>query len=135
MSGLTKKKRPAIKAKYGPQPYMKMLVSSSPWLRFARGPGKQFGRLTYTDEQLVVTVSNRLKMQNAAFERSKTAFGRLCNFILWEDAHYIEFTGVHLGQLFRGGGLTVPDAVKGGTTYLVRRDVVEECLAVLTSDD
>lgn len=71
------------------------------WIKVARGVGDAMQRLTYADDELLVSLGNSLKLHELSVRESRSLWGRLMGlFTRRVDPDSIEIDGMRLQQLF-----------------------------------
>ncbi|MES0809592.1 hypothetical protein ABLO27_08935 [Roseibium sp. SCPC15] len=68
---------------------------------------------------------NSLIIAGATLKRKRSFLGRLYNRIAAEDPDYIQMSGARLKEVLPVAGYPVPDEIRPGTEYALRRDIVE----------
>ncbi|MES0880128.1 hypothetical protein [Roseibium sp. SCP14] len=68
---------------------------------------------------------NRLMIADATLKRKRSFLGRLYNLLAAEDPAYIQMSGARLKEVLPAAGYPVPDEIRPGTEYALRRDIVE----------
>jgi hypothetical protein len=68
---------------------------------------------------------NRLGIAGATLRRKQSFIGRIYNLMTAEDPDYIQMSGARLKEVLPVAGYPVPDDIRPGTEYALRRDIVE----------
>jgi hypothetical protein len=99
------------------------------WLKFVRRANRFAQRLTYSDEELLVSLSNSLKMRELEIEEQGSLQGKLMTFFVGKDSgDTIEIDGVRLKRLVELTGLGPREDVDIDQVYAVKLAAFRELL-------
>ncbi|MCR9212814.1 MAG: hypothetical protein NXI13_03795 [Proteobacteria bacterium] len=95
-------------------------LSNDPISKMARGYGKEVGKLSYSREDLSISIQNLLRAHLADVEKSKSLFGRITHFFSQPiDPEYLELDGNRVISLLVSADESVPDNVQIDRYYKV----------------
>ena len=97
-------------------------------LRVARAVGELASRWRYSDEELIVHVTNKVKHINLVIEKGSGFFGRLMNRMTREDPEYIVLDGLVVMQLHELIGQKPPVDIDINATYRAHHQEVRGLL-------
>lgn len=97
----------------------RLALADSFWLRVARRLGEAWARRPYDYDELMVHVSNKIKLLDVAIARNSTLPGRMYNKITGEDLDFVVLDGLVVKQLFDFIGEKPPIAVSVSSKYRV----------------
>ncbi len=106
------------------QKTLKMMLDTNFRLRIARGVGQLMTNLPFEPDQLLVHISNKLKLNDAVFQRKTTFLGKLINRLTREDPDLIILDGIAARQLFEFADKPPPNDIDINSRYEVHRDIV-----------
>ena len=96
-----------------------LVLPGSFWLRVARRTGKAWERFSYEYDELMVHVSNKLKLLDVSIARNSTFLGRMYNKIFGEESDFVVLDGIVVKQLFDLIGEDPPVSVSSDSKYRV----------------
>ena len=102
----------------------RVILPSSFWIRTARKLGEAVARFPYEYEELMVHVSNKIKLLDVIRDKRSTALGRFLNRFAQEESEFIVLDGVVIKQLFDLIGETPPMEVDVRSSYRIPHEDV-----------
>jgi hypothetical protein len=96
------------------------------WQRVALGVALISERMPFEPEELLVHVSNKLKLIDALNERNATFLGKLINKFTREELGFVILNGIAVKQLYEFADETPPSIVDINARYEIHREAVRE---------
>ncbi len=96
-----------------------LILPVSFWLRTARRLGEAWAKFPFEYDELMVHVSNKIKLLDVTIARNSTFLGRMYNKITGEELDFVVLDGVVIKQLFDFMGEDPPMPVSLDSQYRV----------------
>ncbi len=104
-------------------------------MKVARGVGDAMQRLTYADDELLISLGNSLKLHELSVRESRSLWGRLIGlFTRRVDPDSIEIDGMRLQQLFVLARSKPPTEINVSKTYALDLTTFRSLLKTATEN-
>ena len=107
-----------------------LILPSSFWLRAARRGGEIWAKFPFEYDELLVHVSNKIKLLDICIKRNSTFLGRIFNKITGEEVDVIILDGIVVKQLFDIIGEDPPMLIKLSASYRVDHEDMRKWYAL-----
>jgi len=101
-------------------------LESSFVLRLARGYGQLMTNLPFEPDELLIHISNKLKLIDALNEKNSNFFGKFVNRFNREELDYVVLDGIAVRQLYEFADETLPLVIDVNSRYEIHREAVRE---------
>ncbi|MBT4888143.1 MAG: hypothetical protein HON65_01130 [Rhodospirillales bacterium] len=104
----------------------KVISNDSLHIRIAQGVGNAMMRLKFDPTNLLIHISNKLKILDWVIEKEKTFFGRLSNKIMGEELECVSLDGIVIKQLYEVVGKNPPMEIDLNASYKINHSTIRD---------
>jgi len=96
------------------------------WRNVALGVALISEKMPFEPEELLVHISNKLKLIDMVNRKNTTFFGKFINKFTGEELEYVVLNGIATKQLYDFAGETPPSVIDLSSRYEIHREAVRE---------